>query len=268
MIDPKKHTQLLNQVFRDWGDERFLFWKYSENPFGESIVEQRIIDEEVVSIRYLMRWEMKSHKGKYNCFQATDSATAVSQRGMGHFSHLTNEAINKIDDGFIFNFPNENSKGIYLKLGWKLESVTKSFIAPTLNFFLPRELSFQSEILYTDWDNERLTWRLSNGKQYKRFTINQRVFVYKDRSFSSFVLADIICTPVDMEIGDFKLFLSHLRKEGYVLFRYVGFGTRAELVIDKSLFFKCKVGRGVNLVSYNKPPQFSLRAEMIDTDYT
>lgn len=102
---------------------RFFRWKHRENPFGPSPGWVAVTaDGTVVGFRTFLRWELEEHGRVFRAVRAVDTATAPSHRGQGVFSSLTRHALDALaGEGvdFVFNTPNAQSRGGYLKLGWE-----------------------------------------------------------------------------------------------------------------------------------------------------
>lgn len=101
---------------------RFFHWKHRENPFGSSPGWVATTDGAVVGFRTFLRWELEEQGRVVHAVRAVDTATAPSHRGQGIFSLLTRHALQSLSDegvDFVFNTPNAQSRGGYLKLGWE-----------------------------------------------------------------------------------------------------------------------------------------------------
>ncbi|MDA5565376.1 GNAT family N-acetyltransferase [Cobetia sp. MMG027] len=266
--------KLLNQVFPGWGGEDFFNWKY-DNPFGESIilVENDARFDHPVAVRMFMAWQMQDSKNyKYNCFQATDSATHPSARGQGLFSKLTLEALKKSSKtGFVFNFPNKNSVNIYLKLGWALEESKKALYLPLYNRRSNIGSSILcdnvSNILATNWKEDKMAWRMQYLNVHKFVSKKGAEFLFRKKAISYIKLADVVYTEEIIDHSDIEEFINYLKREGYIFIRYIGFNTKFEEILCKGYRLTFRYGADINSVSYNKPQGYKLRLEMIDADY-
>jgi GNAT superfamily N-acetyltransferase len=97
-------------------------WKYEKNIFGKPIIYVAEFNKKIIGVRPFWPWKLKIRGSVYNCFQPIDSVVDKEFRGKGLFTELTKKAIleNKGRIDLIFNFPNEQSIGAYLNLGWTL----------------------------------------------------------------------------------------------------------------------------------------------------
>lgn len=100
----------------------FFRWKHLLNPFGGSLMLVAESQGRIVGFRSLMRWRLLIGDHAVSAVQAVDTATHPEHQGMGIFSRLTREAIDRLrgDVDLVFNTPNEKSLPGYLKLGWRV----------------------------------------------------------------------------------------------------------------------------------------------------
>lgn len=106
------------------GDRRdldFFTWKHYRGPFGPSPGWLAMDGQRIVGLRTFVRWQFQDRGAVVHAVRAVDTATSPDYRRRGIFSALTRTAIDELRaDGFafIFNTPNERSRGGYLSLGW------------------------------------------------------------------------------------------------------------------------------------------------------
>ena len=97
-------------------------WKHFSNPFGESLALVAESGGQIVGLRALMRWELRTDDGStLRCVRAVDTATHPDHHRRGIFRRLTEEAIEAAEaDGvdLVFNTPNAKSGAGYLSMGW------------------------------------------------------------------------------------------------------------------------------------------------------
>ncbi|QZY55545.1 GNAT family N-acetyltransferase [Crassaminicella profunda] len=124
--DKYQILDLLNRTFEKQQhlnidrDIEWWEWKYEKNIFGKPIIYVAEQDNKIIGVRPFWPWKLSIRGEEFNCFQPLDSAVDKEFRGKGLFSKLTKTAIkeNKGNIDLIFNFPNEQSIGSYLRLGW------------------------------------------------------------------------------------------------------------------------------------------------------
>ncbi|NMA86920.1 MAG: GNAT family N-acetyltransferase [Tissierellia bacterium] len=107
---------VFNTVFDLDYDLNWFDWKYVENPYGESYIVFAYENENIAAIRAFWRNDIDNNLS----YQPCDTAVLKKYRGMGIFSKMTKLALDKVEDAFIYNFPNENSLPGYLKIGWEI----------------------------------------------------------------------------------------------------------------------------------------------------
>lgn len=120
----KSFVETLNAVFVE-GEftEEFFNWKHRDNPLGSSIVTYaQAEDGTIAAVRCLWRSSLL-YKGKSHvAYQPCDTATHPDYRRQGLFTRITKLAMEQAESEgakFIYNFPNDQSKPGYMKLGWE-----------------------------------------------------------------------------------------------------------------------------------------------------
>lgn len=108
-------------------------WKHQENPFGRSVMLLAVVDDTIVGLRALMRWDLVFDDEVIHCARAVDTATHPDYRRRGVFRKLTIEALENARDAgiqLIFNTPNERSRPGYLKMGWRNVGPIRVLVRP------------------------------------------------------------------------------------------------------------------------------------------
>lgn len=108
-------------------------WKHQRNPFGRSVMLVAVVDDVIVGLRTLMRWDLVFNDEVIHCGRAVDTATHPDYRRMGIFRQLTFEALDVARDvgiQLIFNTPNERSRPGYLKMGWSSVGPIRALVRP------------------------------------------------------------------------------------------------------------------------------------------
>lgn len=128
--DPKdtsiieRFVETLNTVFAE-GEftEDFFLWKHRDNPLGSSIVTYaQAKDGTIAAVRCLWKSNVLYRGNSHVAYQPCDTATHPSYRRQGLFTKITKLAMERAkqeEAKFIYNFPNDQSKPGYMKLGWK-----------------------------------------------------------------------------------------------------------------------------------------------------
>ena len=111
-----------NEVFKSSFNIEDFKIKYEDDIYGDSIHVIVYKDDYPCAIRTLWRNDCND----IVCYQPCDTGVLPSARGGGIFMKMTKIALNYIDvDKYdIYNFPNENSRRLYLKNGWRICSVS------------------------------------------------------------------------------------------------------------------------------------------------
>lgn len=271
MVGDSQFVNFFNQVFHNWGDVEFFNWKYTKNPFGQNITKYSIEDNQLVATRFFMRWTMHSSTQTFRCYQATDSATLASHRGRGLFQRLTFDCLNQLEqDDFVFNFPNQNSHSVYIKMGWKHVEKIRPLIVPVINHFTNKSVETDASVplIGTQWNDELLEWRLSNGRTYHVLNLNEkRCITYRLVRIKGLKIADIIQSHPNLTLLELKQIFLILLRRGIFVIRYIGLNTSMRALIEKNALIKFHYGSGVNFVTKFAPEPAQFRVEMIDADY-
>ncbi|SMO41490.1 GNAT family N-acetyltransferase [Fodinibius sediminis] len=101
------------------GDD-FWQWKFKSSVFGSSVINVAEEEGKIVGIDHLWPWELKCRGTIIKAYQPCDSVVAADYRGRGIFKQLRmrgiEEAVNS-NHQLLFNFPNNNSLPVNLKIG-------------------------------------------------------------------------------------------------------------------------------------------------------
>lgn len=117
-----QYVDIHNSVFKSGFCLNTFKKKFEDNIFGDSIHVIVYKDGEPCAIRSLWRNDCND----IVCYQPCDTGVLLSARGGGIFAKMTKYALDYIDvDKYdIYNFPNENSRRLYLKNGWRICAIS------------------------------------------------------------------------------------------------------------------------------------------------
>ena len=106
---------VLNATFGDWGDESFFQWKYSENPYGDSL--HVIGYDEGLPAAAMSFWRNDLDELRaYNC---ADLAVLPSHHRRGIFRQTEAGCIERLEGAYIYNiFSNDDSLAGFFRFGW------------------------------------------------------------------------------------------------------------------------------------------------------
>lgn len=113
-------------------------FKHIDNPFGKSHVLLAIENDVFVGVRALMKWNWQLNNDVWVAYRAVDTATHPDFQGRGIFKKLTLQAledVQKEQETFVFNTPNDKSRPGYLKMGWQIVDALPIAIVPTIFYF-------------------------------------------------------------------------------------------------------------------------------------
>ena len=113
-------------------------FKHVDNPFGFSYVLIATENESFVGVRALMKWNWQLENQVWVAYRAVDTATHPDFQGKGIFKKLTLQALEDVEkeqETFVFNTPNDKSRPGYLKMGWVIVDALPISIIPTIPYF-------------------------------------------------------------------------------------------------------------------------------------
>ena len=122
--------------------------KYIDNVYGESVLCVAYDEKKApAGARALWRNDIAG----VCAYQPCDTCVLKEHRRQGLFEKMTFAAIEKTNEGaVIYNYPNDNSRGLYLKLGWTVYAELKPRFWKGEKAYLsehPEEMSAE----YYDW---------------------------------------------------------------------------------------------------------------------
>lgn len=108
------YVELHKKVFESSFSTEDFDAKFVRNIFGPSVHVLVYDGDMLIAIRSLWRNDL----GTVIAYQPCDTAVSADYRGFGIFKVMTDEALVLVGDAEIYNFPNDNSRRLYLKNGW------------------------------------------------------------------------------------------------------------------------------------------------------
>lgn len=108
---------VLNSAFPGWGDKLIFDWKYSQNPYGDSIhVIVYDYREPIASVSF---WRNDvSNQAAYQC---VDLCVVPGYQGRGIFREMATNGVNHLDGAYLYTFPNWQSRPGFLSQGWVIK---------------------------------------------------------------------------------------------------------------------------------------------------
>lgn len=157
-------------------------WKHSEGPWGPSVGVAAVDSSGPIGVRLLLPWRLRRGEATFTGHRATEAATVPRAQGRGVFTALNRWMMEELQSDMIFSTPNLNSRGGYLKLGWReiarvphrWEVASK----PRRDAVMP---SIPPDVLHTDWDQRALRWRSDprSGHGYRAAKSDNAVLYYR-----------------------------------------------------------------------------------------
>ena len=113
------YVRLHNRVFNTSFSIKLFNNKFVNNIYGISVHVLVYDGDNVIAIRSLWRNDL----GNIKAYQPCDTAVLEEYRGNGIFKVMTDGAIDCVGDALIYNYPNNNSRKLYLRNGWEIKRV-------------------------------------------------------------------------------------------------------------------------------------------------
>lgn len=156
LSEKEDFLRIFNTVFNMNYTMDWFNWKYMDNIYGDSYIVLAYYEEKAIGARAFWRNDIEN----YTCYQPCDTAVLKDYRGLGIFTKMTIKALDDTKGAFIYNYPNDNSRPGYLKLGWKIDKYF--YLKPVLN-----KKSLKDECKYID--DDYLNWRFAKSPINKYF---------------------------------------------------------------------------------------------------
>lgn len=147
---------IFNKVFEHNADKIWFDWKYTDNIYGDSYIVLAYHKDKAIGARAFWRNDIDDNLS----YQPCDTAVLKEFRGMGIFTKMTLIALENTKGAFIYNYPNENSRPGYLKLGWNINKCF--YLKPVLN-----KSKLKNESKYIEGDY--LVWKFGKSPINKYF---------------------------------------------------------------------------------------------------
>ena len=225
----KKFLKVHQHVFNSNFNRKDYETKFNENIYGESIITLAYVNGKCVGSRAFWRNDIDGVRS----FQPTDSAVFKEYRGMGIHSKMTMSATNELKDKeYIYMYPNDNSLGVYKRLGWNVVDHKKYRL-----FNFKRDNNDIETI-----DREYLKWMLSSKNNKLKYIVkNDQYYLVRKRKYNLY----LVIAKIDIE------FVYNLKKAKYpILLVYANDG---------------KYGRGIVTTTRNVPLEKKVPLHKMDT---
>ena len=115
---------LVNSVFGNFLTEELFKTKYVDNIYGPSLLTVAYVDGEPAGVDAMWRNDVCGMKA----YQTVDTCVLEQYRGMGLFKRITHYEMDLLgEDAWVYGYPNVNSYPGYVKMGWKVERLYKTW---------------------------------------------------------------------------------------------------------------------------------------------
>lgn len=115
---------LVNSVFGPFLAEESFKTKYLDNIYGPSLLTVAYVGGKPAGADAMWRNDVCGIKA----YQTVDTCVLEQYRGMGLFKNITHYELNLLgEDAWVYGYPNVNSYPGYVKMGWKVEQLYKTW---------------------------------------------------------------------------------------------------------------------------------------------
>ncbi|MBR3698934.1 MAG: GNAT family N-acetyltransferase [Bacteroidales bacterium] len=120
-------VRLANTVFGNYITEKYYRKKFSKNIYGPSLITIAYVDGRPAGTDVMWRNDL----GRMKAYQTVDTCVLERFRGMGLLKKLTWQGLDVLGpDAFVYGFPNTNSFMGYVKMGWEVRYLYKTYRRP------------------------------------------------------------------------------------------------------------------------------------------
>jgi len=108
---------VLNSAFPGWGDKSIFDWKYSQNPYGNSL--HVIVYDGQEPIASVSFW--RNDVGDQPAYQCVDVCVVPGHQRRGIFRRTATYGVELLDGAYLYTFPNWQSRPGFLRQGWTIK---------------------------------------------------------------------------------------------------------------------------------------------------
>ena len=110
------YSNFHKEVFHSNFTSKAFVSKFINNIYGMSIHVFVYENDKIIALRSLWRNDIDN----ILAYQPCDTVVSPAHRGGGIFKYMTDLALSLAGDALIYNFPNDNSRKLYLRNGWEI----------------------------------------------------------------------------------------------------------------------------------------------------
>ena len=160
-----------SEVFGINMHDDYFVRKYIDNPYGDSVV---CLAYDSLGNPVAARAFWRNDIDGVEAYQPCDTGVLSNHRKQGLFETMTKKALEFLSpNSFIYNFPNNNSRRLYIKLGWKTYGEYRPRFWKNYQAYHNEHPEMMSK-LYFDWWAEREKQKFEYIKmQHKYFLVRR-----------------------------------------------------------------------------------------------
>ena len=113
------YSNFHKEVFHSNFTYKDFMTKFVNNIYGISIHVFVYENDTLIALRSLWRNDIDN----ILAYQPCDTVVSPAHRGGGIFKYMTDLALTLAGDALIYNYPNDNSRKLYLRNGWEINRV-------------------------------------------------------------------------------------------------------------------------------------------------
>jgi predicted N-acetyltransferase YhbS len=174
---------VLNVTFGAWGDDKLFQWKYTENPFGESLHMLSYDGHQAVGCVSFWRNDID----ELRAYQCVDLAVLASHRRRGIFREAVADCLEHLAGAYVYTFPGGHSRPGFLKLGWRIKRRIRISVQLTPTVLRRHEKS-------SPLADEYVQWRFVNhpARQYFVSRLGSRPYLVTQRRNKVYAVAGVL----------------------------------------------------------------------------
>ena len=108
---------VLNTTFGGWGQDRAFRWKYSDNPYGQSVHAIGYDGDQPVGYAAFWRANLEG----LPAYECVDLAVVPSHRNQGILGRALETCISSISEEYLYAYPSHITRRALMKVGLSLE---------------------------------------------------------------------------------------------------------------------------------------------------
>ena len=191
---------VLNSAFPGWGDKSVFDWKYSQNPYGNSL--HVIVYDGQEPIASVSFW--RNDVGDQPAYQCVDVCVVPGHQRRGIFRRTAAHGAELLDGAYLYTFPNWQSRSGFLRQGWTIKRKVPITVHTTPGAI--KNYQDTSEI-----PQDFAGWRFGHHPQKKYYVcrLDGRFFLLTKRRENCYAVGGVLAGNLGLEEVKPRFLLSY-----------------------------------------------------------